>query len=150
MPRESSTLGPEAKEFNVVICAFLADNLKAQADALDLFLANTCEYSAIVHIHCFAHMLTLVVSRSPDGGSLSRVVGEIKALQLFLPKREAVSFIGTKCPALVATRWIYLVNILQFLRAHRTVINSYLLIQQTQYPLCQLCISEEVLELLAI
>jgi hypothetical protein len=95
-------------------------------------------------------MLNLVVPRSPDGDSLSRIVGEIKALQLFLPKREAVSFIGTKCPALVAARWIHLVNILQFLMAHRTVINSYLLIQQTQDPLCQLCISKEVFELLAI
>jgi hypothetical protein len=76
-------------------------------------------------------MLNLVVSRSPDGDSLSRVVGKIKALRLFLCKCEAVSFIGTKYPALVATRWLYLVNILQFLMAHRTVINSYLLIQQT-------------------
>jgi hypothetical protein len=36
-------------------------------------------------------------------------------LQLLLRKREAVSFIGTKCPAFVATRWLDLVEILQFL-----------------------------------
>jgi hypothetical protein len=52
MPRKTSTSGPERKKSNVVICAFLTDNLKAQANALDLFLANTREYSTIIHIHC--------------------------------------------------------------------------------------------------
>jgi hypothetical protein len=106
MPRESSTSSPERKKPNIVICVFLIDHLKAQADALDLFLVNTREYSVIIHIHCFAHMLNLVMCRSPDGDSLSRVVGEIKALQLLLRKHEAVSFIGTKCPAFVATHWL--------------------------------------------
>jgi hypothetical protein len=50
------------------------NNLKAQASPLALFLANMREYSAIIHIHCFAHMLNLIVSRSPDGNSLSRFV----------------------------------------------------------------------------
>jgi hypothetical protein len=104
LPRESSTSGPERKRPNVVICAFLIDNLKAQANALDLFSANTHEYSAIIHIHCFAHMINLVVSRSPEGDSLSGVVGKVKALQLLLRKREVVSFIGMKCPAFVASR----------------------------------------------
>jgi hypothetical protein len=125
MPRESSTSGPERKKLNVAVCAFLIDNLKAQASTLDLFLANMREYSAIIHIRRFVHMLNFVVSRSPDGDSLSRSVGEIKALRLLRPRRKAVSFIGTKCPAFVATRWLDLVDILQFLLAHRAVINSH-------------------------
>jgi hypothetical protein len=109
--------------------AFLIDNLKAQSTGPDLFLSDNPEHSVILHVCCFAHLLNLGVDTRTDGRTLSRIIDMVGDLQLFLRKCDAISFIGKKCPALASTRWLYLVDIVEFLLERRALRNVNLLIQ---------------------
>jgi hypothetical protein len=124
--RESTMLVQDRRRANLVVIAFLIDNLSAQSSGLDLFLRNTSEHSAIIHVHCFAHMINLSVSNPRAGEPFCSVFEQINALQLSLRTRDAVPFLGRKCLASVAARWLYLEDILKLLLSHCAQVNSHL------------------------
>jgi hypothetical protein len=134
----------------VVISAFLIDNLSPQCTGLNLFLSNNREYSAILHVRCSVHMPNLVMSIRRDGGTLAGITQVLSDLQLLLRRRDMVAFIGNKCPTVVASRWFYLVDVLEFLLKHRAAISSYFLIRHANDPLILTCLSEEVFKLHAM
>jgi hypothetical protein len=75
---------------NLVVKAFLVENVRAQSSGLDLFLQNTPGHSAITCVHCFLHMINFVVSNPRAGERFCNVLKETDALQLLLRKRDAV------------------------------------------------------------
>jgi hypothetical protein len=93
--RESTMLTQDPKRVSHVVSALLIDNLRAQSSGLDLFLApqSTPEHSAIIHVHCLARMINLVI--------FSRRAGEP-----FYNDFEDITFCNyycgnvTRCPSL--------------------------------------------------
>jgi hypothetical protein len=68
--RKGTMLMQDPRRSNLVVSAFLIDNLRAQSSGFDLFLYNTPEHSAIIHIHCFTQIMNLAVSNPRTGGRL--------------------------------------------------------------------------------
>jgi hypothetical protein len=71
----------------------------------------------------------------------------VSDMQVLLRKHELFSFIGKECAALVRTRWLDLVHILDFVFEARILIDSYLFIQHLKDPSSRACLSKDVFEL---
>jgi hypothetical protein len=54
------------------------------------------------------------------------------------------------CPSLIATRWLYIIDVLDFILQNRNQINSYLLIQHELDPFILVSVPKEFFELHAI
>jgi hypothetical protein len=150
------TVGGESARFahspvgRIVISAVVIDNLRAQAAGFAMFQAMNPQHAAIVHLHCFAHMLNLVISSPRDADCFSHLVSRLFPFHVILRKRAARTFLGKICPSLIPSRWLYMVDILDFFLQNRRQINSYLLIQHELDPFIPLSIPKEFFELHAI
>jgi hypothetical protein len=76
---------PHVHARKIVISAVVIDNLQAQAVGFNMFLAQNPEQVAILlHVHCFAHLLNLVMSSSRNADALSHIVARLFLLYVIL------------------------------------------------------------------
>jgi hypothetical protein len=78
--RGSSISAQDPRQLSCAISEYAINNLKAQANGLDLFLPNTSEHPVVIHMHYFVCLTNLVGCRRRERVSLAVVVGEINAL----------------------------------------------------------------------
>jgi hypothetical protein len=134
----------------IIISVVVINNFRVQTSGFALFQADNPEYAAIIHVHCFAHMLNLVVSSSRNLDAFSYLVGRLFPLQMILQKHTARIFLGKMCPSLIPTQWLYMVDVLDFLTENHLQINSYLVIQHDSDWSIPRSIPKEFFELHAI
>jgi hypothetical protein len=104
---------------DIEICGIICDNLPAQVSGLYSFLnIEDGPGSGIIHIPCLNHAANLVFAAAIQHSVLSEITNELPDRIRTLRSKEAVAILGNHCPGLVRTRWIYLVDVLQFILRH--------------------------------
>lgn len=135
------------EENRINICSITIDSLTAQVRGLKTFFqTNEDPFIQILYrVPCFAHMINLVfkdlVKCSP---LLSETINLVFAIVKLIRKPDTIKFIGTKCPTISKTRWLYIADILLFLLAKRDKINDYLQIQNGNKDLDPILINDDI------
>lgn len=122
------------RENNIYICSLTSDSLPAQVKGWKTFLETSTDpmIKAIYRIPCFGHMLNLVYKDIVrESELLCQTISIILSIVQIIRKPQAIDFIGSKCPTVSKTRWLYIVDILLFLLDKRDKINNYLQIQSS-------------------
>ena len=80
-------------------------------------------------------MINLVFLNSTKKSiKLQQIINSVLEISKLIRKKDAIDFIGCKCPTFSPTRWIYILDILLFLLSKRTEINNYIQIQNSKEP----------------
>jgi hypothetical protein len=107
----------DPRRANLVVSAFLINELKVRSGGLDLFLSNTPEHPAVIDLYYFTRMITFVVSNPGAGDSFCTAFERSRFGNYCC---ESV----TEFPSLAkVTRFscphqLHLINILKFLLPH--------------------------------
>lgn len=115
---------------NVICCGVISDNLAAQVSGIRECLSNASDKrkQIISHIPCFAHMINLVfVNVMTRLQSLKTLTQEICSVGVTLRKPIMAGLIGTLCPVICRTRWLYIADVLAWILKRRRSLNSMFL-----------------------
>ena len=117
----------------LVVMSVCHDRLAAQAQAV----AQLCEEALgfeeherriIADVPCWNHLLNSVfVHVYNSDGQFKNKVDDIGNIALELRSRQALHYLGRKCPYPPKTRWIYIVDTLLFLHNYCDPVFTYLL-----------------------
>jgi hypothetical protein len=105
------------------IAGCIIDNLPAQVRGLyDFFESATGINKFIIHIPCFNQLVNLVFAHLINQREWSPVFSDISTIVSFLRTRNSIETIGEKCPTPVRTRWIYIVEIIQWIYQREEIV----------------------------
>lgn len=127
----------DACQDRIAIAGVTLDGLASQNKGLrDLKDSTNDKYiKAILHINCFCHAINLVFVHSmKDSAYLQDVVQEIRSMRQLLRKRDAILQFGRSAPGFPETRWLYIVDLLQYFDRYSDVINAYLATDGSTLP----------------
>ena len=118
----------DAHSRGIIVTSIVIDNLPAQLSGARNAVTTIEEpFNATSVIPCFCHLVNLIfvgaVSKCPE---LYNLINEVINLSTFIRKQSAVRHIKAKCPTIVRTRWLYIVDVLLFIFKHIGEINDYL------------------------
>jgi hypothetical protein len=114
------------------ICGIICDNLPAQVAGLRQFLAmDNGRWAGVIHVPCLNHMINLVFSRILSITLIADVMATLPGITQALRSPAAQEIIGKRCPSIVRTRWVYLVDILGFICRHFESIQTFLVLADT-------------------
>jgi hypothetical protein len=113
------------------ICGIICDNLPAQVAGLRNFLSSQDGiHTGIFHVRCLNHMINLVFKFAIRTDEFVDVVRSIPELVHILNTAESVELTGRRCPRIVPTRWVYLVDVMGFILNRLPTVQTALLFAQ--------------------
>jgi hypothetical protein len=121
----------------LVLSSVIGDSLPAQSSGLDraLFEAHSPES----HIHCFAHVTNLILSRTVPTANCARIMSALSEIQGLLRCKEAHEAVGAKCPRFICTWSFSMIDTLAFILEHVDDIAGYLhMVSETEQIACPL------------
>jgi hypothetical protein len=110
----------------VEVVAVVCDNCPAQLNGVAQALLFFPDLG-ILHIPCFNHMVNLVFTHILE---LSTVADRIEILRAIIAEMltdDGKTLLGRKCPNLVPTRWVYVVDVLRFIFDRIDDVNAVLI-----------------------
>ena len=112
----------------VAICH---DRLASQSTAIrkvlsDLQKSDDPNAQLIADVPCLNHLLNNAFAASLADTTVRPMVQGIEDLTKVIRTRDAVNFIGRRCPIPPKTRWIYMADTIHFIVSHQRKIEAYL------------------------
>jgi hypothetical protein len=130
-----ASLSQEVEGSSVEICGVICDNLPAQVAGLRRFLSSDeGSRTGIQHVRCLNHMTNLVFIYAIRTKPFTEVVDGLPALVSILNTPESVAITGRRCPKLIRTRWVYLVDVLGFVMSRLPAVQTALHIAEERLP----------------
>jgi hypothetical protein len=109
----------------IEICGIICDNLPAQVNGLLAFLGiENGPGAGIIHVPCLNHAANLVFAYAIRHHAFADVIQELPDRIRTLRSKKAVAIIGSHCPSLIRTRWVYIVEVLKFMLSHLPDVQS--------------------------
>jgi hypothetical protein len=101
------------------ICGIICDNLLVQIAGLHAFLAHRAEdVPRIMQIPCLNHMTNLAFTYPIRTDPFAYVVRQLQVIHA-LNSPPGIEILGGKCPAIIRTRWGYLIEVISFILDYR-------------------------------
>ena len=117
-------------QHNLILCSIITDGLRAQKSALREFIdeSDDQQVKTIIPLHCLAHVTQLVFTDTlKQSAHAKHVITEISDLAVALRKSRVVQELGETCPSTCPTRWLYVIDILQWLFRREDKLNAFLM-----------------------
>lgn len=115
--------------YNLNVSAITFDKLPAQRQGFNTFQKTSGNpfIEAVLEIPCFGHMCNNVfLDMLKDNKDFKDAFIEIMATASLLRTKNAVDFIGAKCPSISKTRWIFIADVLLFMKIHKDSVNNFI------------------------
>ena len=114
-------------DHRIQLCGVVTDNLVAQTRGISLWISRSEDprVRAVIPVRCVPHSLNLVGRNTEQANSYFAEKVNIVREVVKIIRSASGSFIS-KCPKLVETRWLYILDSLKFLLDHVSPINEYL------------------------
>ena len=113
---------------NVQVSSVIVDQLPAQIKGLNLFIesSNSTAIKSIIIVPCICHLTSLMLSTSiHTNARINEIVKEIEQFTVTIRKPSVVKYLGSKCPKIIPTRWLYIVENLNYILNHQEELNIY-------------------------
>jgi hypothetical protein len=113
----------EIIRYEIELVTIVCDNCLAQVNGVAqalAFLPNP----AILHIPCLSHIANLVFTQAVLDALVPARIALLNEFIDDLQSPEGLAIVGRKCPTLVKTRWIYAVDVRNFIFCYRDDVNS--------------------------
>jgi hypothetical protein len=110
----------------IEICGIICDNLPAQVAGLHAFLESDPRWHRIMHIPCLNHMTNLVFTYALKYEPIAEFMSVLPEIIHALSSSDAKQLLGRKCPKIIRTRCVYLVDVLGFILNHFTCVQTVL------------------------
>jgi hypothetical protein len=111
------------RDAGIELVAIICDNCPAQVDGVgdSLFFFDDL---GITHIPCFNRMVNLVFTHALKHLCAAPLVEEINECIQDLQTTPGREIMGRRCPTLVKTRWVYLVDVLHYFLLYRDLVKE--------------------------
>jgi hypothetical protein len=131
-----TTISRDEVSPRIEICGIICDNLPAQVAGLREFLSSEQgQARGIMHVPCLNHMINLVLTHVIKDAVFSDRIKNLPQVIRVLNKPESIEMVGRRCPKIIQTRWVYVVDVLGFILHHLPDVQSALLLaEQPQIP----------------
>jgi hypothetical protein len=100
------------QDSHIEIVTIIYDNYPAQVNGIGQSLAFF-PHLGIHHIRYFNHMVQLVFAHAVSGASVAPIIAMVNEVTTDLQTPGRIAIMGRRCPTLVKTRWVYLVDVLR-------------------------------------
>lgn len=108
----------KAFQNKLFISSVIIDNLPSQMNGI-YNLINSSEnpmIKSIIVVPCLCHLTNLIFTTSIRRcANIKRIVTDIQSFVTQIRKPDAVNFLKLKCPKIIVTRWLYVVDCLKFI-----------------------------------
>ena len=114
---------------HLYISAITFDKLPAQSAGFSYFQNTSSDplIESILKIPCFGHLCNNVfLDLSKNSKNFKIIISDIMSTAHLLRTKSAIDFLNVKCPSISTTRWLYIVDILFFMKMHKNDINSFI------------------------
>ena len=128
-----SAVSHDILDERIEICGVVTDNLAAQIKGLNNWIRDSDNrlVKAVIPVRCLAHSINLAFTATERTNCYLRdLTSEISDVVKLLRTPAGREALGRRCPSIVPTRWIYIVDVLKFFVDNRNDINLWL--QQKQ------------------
>lgn len=126
-------------EKEISIASITLDHLAVQNSAIKNIIekAQSPEIKAIKVVGCFCHCINLVFTYSKSQcGVLDNLISDIREVRNFLSCTECKLQVKSRPPGFPDTRWLYIVDLLQYFYNKHSQINDYILANRADAPQC--------------
>jgi hypothetical protein len=113
----------EIQARNLEIVAVICDNCAAQVNGVAQALAFLPTLG-ITHMPCLNHMVNLVFVSALSNSNVMPRLTVVNEFIADLQSSDSISILGSKCPRLIQTRWVYLVDTLEWMLRRLDNVNT--------------------------
>ena len=103
---------------NLQIASVIIDQLPAQVNGITLCINSSSNIliKSIIIVPCVCHLTSLMFSAAiRENALISDIIKEIESFTTKIRKKKIEKYIGSLCPKIIKTRWLYVTESLNFI-----------------------------------
>ena len=102
---------------NLVFASLIIDNLRAQMNGAKSLIEESPNVSlnTITIVPCFCHLTNLIFVSSLKNPLINEINMEIQSFVKLIRKKDVANWLGSLCPKIVKTRWLYILDSLRYI-----------------------------------